>query len=256
MQVVDARGTAALTPYPALVQALRRSAIEALQGTIACPQRAVVPLADGGAVLSMVASASDIAVHKLVTVVPANPGRGLPTIQGHLSVWNALNGTHLVTLDGATVTGRRTAALSLLGVEVLLPHRPRSIHVIGTGVQARHHVEAISQLYPGIPITVAGRTPGAAQRFCAQLANQCSALVPAGGGAVDESVDVVISCTTSRDPVYAERARPGRLVVAVGSYTPEAAEIAEQTVRSSRLYVDDVAGARAEAGDPIRAAVD
>jgi 1-piperideine-2-carboxylate/1-pyrroline-2-carboxylate reductase [NAD(P)H] len=69
-------------------------------------------------------------------------------------------------------------------------------------------------------------------------------------------VDVVICCTTSQEPVYQEPARPARLVVAVGSFTPQAAEIGAATVRASRLYVDDLDSARHEAGDLIRAGID
>ena len=64
---------------------------------------------------------------------------------------------------------------------------------------------------------------------------------------------LVVTLTTSRTPVYREAAREGRLVVGVGAFTADAAEIDAETVRASRLVVDDPAGARHEAGDLIQA---
>src|SRR4051794_14396640 len=77
--------TAACTPHGALVAALRAAAIELPRGRITCPPRQAVAMG-GGTLLSMVASGPDITVHKLATVVPGNPARGLPTIQGHVDV--------------------------------------------------------------------------------------------------------------------------------------------------------------------------
>src|SRR3954451_8373298 len=111
MKSLDAQGTSALTPYPELLDALRIAAAEHSRGKLLCPQRQVVPLQHAGALLSMLAAGPDLAAHKLVTFVPGNPERGLPSIQGALSVWDARTGKHLLNLDGATVTGRRTAAL-------------------------------------------------------------------------------------------------------------------------------------------------
>ena len=256
MKTLDARGTAALMPYSALVDALRAAALGLSQREINCPQRQVIPLTAGGALLSMIAVASDLAVHKLVTFVPSNPSRRLPTIQGQVSVWDGSTGAHILTLDGATVTGRRTAALSMLGVVTLLTHRPKLVRIIGTGTQARHHVEAIAQLFPETRIIVAGRALAAAEKFCAELAHLSASLSPARAANVEDEVDVVISCTTSQEPVYDGAARSGRLVIAVGSFTPAAAEIAAATVRASRVYVDDLDAARHEAGDLIRAGVD
>jgi 1-piperideine-2-carboxylate/1-pyrroline-2-carboxylate reductase [NAD(P)H] len=255
MKTLDARATAALLPYSALVDALRAAAIGLARGEISCPQRQVMPMAGDGAVLSMLALASDLAVHKLVTYVPTNPSRRLPTIQGEVSVWDAATGAHRLSLDGATVTGRRTAALSMLGISALRTGRPEAFRIFGTGTQALHHVEAIAQLYPQASITVAARTAAGAEKFCAAHAGLSSRLSPARS-ADDDQADVVICCTSSSEPVYEAPARRGRLLIAVGSFTPAAAEIGAATVRASRIFVDDLDAARAEAGDLIRAGVD
>ena len=255
MNTLDARRTAELTPYRALVDALHTAALEVSQGDIHCPHRQVLAFASGGALLSMIATAADLAVHKLVTFVPSNPARHMPAIQGHVSVWDAQTGSHVLTLDGATVTGRRTAALSMLGVSVLYPRPPGSFHIFGTGTQAAHHVEAITQLYPAAMIVLSGRTRPAAEEFCAKHA-ALSSNISASHSADPPDTDVVITCTTSHNPVYEAPASKERLIIATGSFTPEAAEIGAATVRASRIYVDTLEGARQEAGDLIRAGID
>jgi len=265
--------TAARTPHAALVDALRRAAIELAQGRIACPPRQAVAMGEG-TLLSMVASAPDITVHKLATVVPANPARGLPTIQGHVDVLDSATGASLLRLDAATLTGRRTAALSMLGIEAFAPARPPAcVLVIGTGAQALQHVLALRALHPAARIEILGRTHEATARFCAAHGLQGAHLqthadAPTTANAAyatalhpvarveDSRADVVITCTTSRTPVYAAPASPARLLIATGAYQADAAEIAPDTVRACHAYVDEPDGALHEAGDLIAVGID
>ena len=256
MRMRSARDTGLLLPYPELIAALRAAALELAGGKIDCPQRQAIAVPGGGTLLSMAAVAADIAVHKLVTVMPHNAHRGLPTVQGQVTVLGSASGELLLTLDGATVTGRRTAALSMLGIVALLPYPPRCMRIYGTGTQALHHLQAIVALYPQARVQVVGRTPAASEQFCAAHAQACAVLSPGGSLSTATEVDVIVTCTTSREPVYSEAARSGRLVIAVGAYTPGAAEVAAATVRGSTLYVDDPLNARHEAGDLLRAGVD
>ena len=256
MSTLSAVETAALLPYAPLVAALRDAALELAAGKIACPQRHVLPMGEGAALLSMLAVGADIGVHKLVAVVPQNRGRGLPTIQGQVSVVRADTGELLLALDGATVTGRRTAALSMLGVATLAATLPRCVLLYGTGAQALHHLQALAALYPAARVHVIGHAPGSAEAFCKAHAGSLLALSPATADAVASDTDLVITCTTSPEPVYRAGARAGRLVIAVGAYTPVCAEIDASTVSGSALFVDDMTNARHEAGDLIRAQVD
>jgi 1-piperideine-2-carboxylate/1-pyrroline-2-carboxylate reductase [NAD(P)H] len=77
-----------------------------------------------------------------------------------------------------------------------------------------------------------------------------------GDAPIPASVDVVIALTTSRQPVYDEAARDGRLVIGVGAFTPAMVEIGANTIAGSTLFVDDLAGAKHEAGDFIQAGVE
>ncbi|MGA3828182.1 delta(1)-pyrroline-2-carboxylate reductase family protein, partial [Pseudomonas chlororaphis] len=76
------------------------------------------------------------------------------------------------------------------------------------------------------------------------------------GPDIPSEVDVVITLTTSTEPVYNEPARAGRVVIGVGAFKPEMAELGKVPLDASDLYADDPAGARHEAGDLLQAGID
>lgn len=269
-QIFDAAATTRLIPYATLVDALKRASIDYAQRRIVSPERLVVPLNEGGIMLSMPATAPDLAIHKLVNVCASNKPRGIPTIHGQVMAFDADTGETLFILDGPTVTGRRTAAMSMLGIHTFAPATPREFLLLGTGTQAVNHLEAIGELFPDARVWVKGSAPARAEAFCAaHRANGPHGNRGAQGGTVRElhpladpdanlpdSIDVVIALTTSKQAVYDEVARPDRLVIGVGAFTPAMVEIGARTIAGSALFVDDEAGARHEAGDFIQAGVD
>ncbi|MBR8655457.1 delta(1)-pyrroline-2-carboxylate reductase family protein [Achromobacter sp. Marseille-Q0513] len=251
--ICDRARTASLLDFHALVDALATAVLELEAGLIVSPERLMVPLGEGGVLLSMPAAAADIGIHKLANVQPANAAAGLPTIHGAVTVCDAATGRPLCLLDGPEVTGRRTAALSLLAIRALSGKAPESALLVGTGEQARHHLHALRALHPGCRIRVRGLDAAASAAFCeAQGLDQAASCA----GKVPGDVDVVITLTTSAMPVYDEPAVPGRLVIGVGAFKPEMAELGKTTLDGSDVYADDLPGARLEAGDLLRAGVD
>ncbi|SAL11254.1 ornithine cyclodeaminase [Caballeronia terrestris] len=255
IQSFDEYDTARLLPYDRLVATLEATMLDYAGGRIVSPERMVVPLADGAVMLSMPASAADLAMHKLVNVCPRNRALGLPTIHGQVTAFDASTGVPQFMLDGPTVTGRRTAAVTMLGIKRLMERAPGKVLVIGTGKQALHHVEALATLYPAARILILGSQPARAEAFCAAHRALSANLAPLGNADIPDSIDVVITATTSKTPVYTLAPKPGRLVIGVGAFTPDAAEIAASTILASDVFVDDAAGARHEAGDLIRAGI-
>lgn len=234
--VCDATRTAQLLDFSLLMESVAQAAAEVEAGTLRSPPRMVVPLGFGGVLLSMPATAADIAVHKLVNVQRANAQHGLPTIHGIVTACDTATGRPLCLLDGPEVTGRRTAAVTLLAVRALLGRAPQHVLLIGAGAQSRHHQQALQAVFPQARVQVRGRE--------------------AVGAPVPDDVDAVITLTTSTEPVYDEAARAGRIVIGVGAFKPEMAEIGKRTLDGSELYADDPLGARHEAGDLLRAGVD
>lgn len=253
--VCDQARTTRLLDFHDLLDAVAVAASERDAGKIQSPERLVLPMGQGGVMLSMPATAHDIGIHKLVNVQATNSRLGLPTIHGVVTVCDAATGVPLCLLDGPELTGRRTAAVSLLAIRSLLGGIPEQVLIIGTGVQARHHLQALHALNPQGKVWVRGRDAARSEQFCRDMRGvhasmaACPAKVPDGVGAV-------IMLTTSTEPVYDEPAVRGRVIVGVGAFKPEMAEIGKTTLDASDLYADDPAGARHEAGDLIRAGVD
>lgn len=247
--------TAELLPFAPLCDAVANAARDYAAGRIHSPERQVLPLAQNGVLLSMPATATDIGIHKLVNVCPANGALGLPTIHGVVTAYDGATGAPLVILDGPTVTGRRTAAVSMLAIRTLARRPPQRVALIGTGKQAACHVEALASLHPGIRVDMHGRSDGAAQSFCS-TSNVAGIDLRPTSGAVDPAVDVVITLTTSLVPVYDEAPQPDRLLIGVGAFKPEMAEYGATSIHGSDVFIDDPAGARHEAGDLIQAGFD
>ncbi|MFP3567981.1 bifunctional Delta(1)-pyrroline-2-carboxylate/Delta(1)-piperideine-2-carboxylate reductase [Paraburkholderia sp. SIMBA_030] len=251
----DAQKTVSLLDYSALVDTLRQTIVEYGAGKIVSPERLSVPL-QGGVMLSMPSSAKDIAIHKLVNVCLGNVSRNIPTINGQVIACDAHTGEMLFVLDGPTVTGRRTAAVTVLGIQALHGMAPREILIIGTGKQAANHAEALATTFPEAKLFAKGISPADAEAFVARTRSVAPNLSVLDGDVIPDSIEVVITLTTSKSPVYTQPARPGRLVVGVGAFTSDAAEIGKETVDGSFVVVDDPVGAKHEAGDLIQAKVD
>jgi 1-piperideine-2-carboxylate/1-pyrroline-2-carboxylate reductase [NAD(P)H] len=257
MLILDAAATRALLPYGSVAEAIdamlaRRRAREAF-----APVRTVVELPGGGVFLLMPASDATFASVKLVTVHAGNTDRGLPSVQGDVLLLSTATGERLLLLEGTTLTARRTAAVSLLAAQKLLPRPFGKMLVVGTGAQAAAHAHAFWESGQVKEIQVAGERPADADRMVRDLVAQGIRALPVVrlDSAVGQ-VQVVVTATTSRTPVIPDAAAPGALVIGMGSYRPEMAELPASLVRRSRLFVDTLEGARAEAGDLLQAGVD
>jgi len=105
-------------------------------------------------------------------------------------------------------------------------------------------------------VWVRGRSIASAEKFCFENVSVHNKLEICAPHDVPGSVDVVILLTTSREVIYNHAAMPGLLIIGVGAFKPEMAEIGATTLAGSIIYVDDLKGARVEAGDLLQAAVD
>ena len=256
MKVFDPSETASLLPYPALAHAIRDAALALREGRIHAPPRTIMPLpgGSGGTLLAMPAADGDLTVTKLITVHGANEERGLSTIQGEVVVIRTETGERLGILDGATLTERRTAALSLLAAREFAPRPDGPLLIMGAGAQGRSHLEAFREGLGVSKVFLCSRTRGRADA----LAGHARSLGIEGRIVEDpaealEDATLVVTATTSEEPVIPEKTRDDVFIAAVGSFTPEAAEIPAGLVARSAVVVDTMEGAKEEAGDLLLA---
>ena len=254
MEILSAENTASRLPYLELADAIREVALARRSGTVQAPPRLILPLAEGGVLLVMPASDAEISITKLVTVHPENVGRGLPTIQGEVVVMEAATGSRLGLLDGTVVTARRTAALSMLAARELAPHPDGPLLVVGAGTQGRSHLEAFREGLGVSEVFIYSRTTESSAALAEHAVGlgMDAVVVPRPEDALGE-VTLLVTATTSREPVLPEGVRGDAFVAAVGSFEPEAAELPPAMISRSTVVVDTMEGAREEAGDLLQA---
>nr|WP_316639951.1 delta(1)-pyrroline-2-carboxylate reductase family protein [uncultured Roseateles sp.] len=257
MRTLDAEATRAALPWAALLAELETVCREHAAGLVVCPTRLVVPLGAAGTLLVMPAVSRGLSITKLVTVHAGNASLGLSTIQGEVVVMDTRTGQRLMQLDGPTLTARRTAAVSLLAARLLGAAEAQNVLLIGSGAQALVHAEALAALLPQARLQVQGRNASASSTFAQRLqAIGIAAQALAPDQQSSRPWDLIITATTSATPVLADSAVQDALVIAVGAYRHDMAELPPALVQRAALFVDDLDGARAEAGDLLQAGVD
>ena len=249
--------TAQALPYVPLAQSVRELLLDP---TVAVPPRIVQPLAHGGSLFVMPASDERVAITKLITFVADNAQRGLPAIQGDVVVFDAQDGRRLVTLDGPTVTARRTAAVSLLAAMELAPAPQGKLLIVGAGVQGRSHLEAFVQGLGVREVLVASRSADSANALVAHartLGAQAARCDDPDAALAECSL--VVSCTSAQEVALRGTPRDDAFVCAVGAFTPRMVEWAPDVCRHMAArgrVVVDTRDADHEAGDLLQAGLD
>lgn len=259
-QLLSPAQIAAALPYARLA-----SEIEALlkDPTVQVPPRIVQSLHGGGSLFVMPAADSRVAITKLISFIPSNPARGLPTIQGDIVVFDVVTGQRLYLLDGPTVTARRTAAVSLLAAQKLAPcpndSNPGPLLIVGAGVQGRAHLEAFREGLGVKEVGIASRSPASVQTLVqhAQSLGMRAYRVDEPNAALPD-FSLVVSATPAQQVVLTAHPSANAFVAAVGAFTPRmvewSAEVCQQLARTGTLVVD-TRDADHEAGDLLQAGV-
>lgn len=262
MQVLDATATAAALPWLPLTRAIADTLSDRAAGRVQAPDRWVLPVSPGTSWFLMPAwlspEAGDLAAIKLITYSALNPARGLPAILGDVLVMRASTGERLLLLDGPTVTARRTAAATLLAAQHLAPNRTGPLLVIGTGVQARSHVQAFVAGLGLREVQVIGRTPERAADFAASLESDLAvqARPVTHVSAALAGCPLIITATPASAVVLRGTVRDDAFVAAIGAFTPGMIELDPALTRGLAergTVVLDSPAARHEAGDLITA---
>jgi len=177
---------------------------------------------------------------KLVTVFGGNAARGLHTHLASIVLLDPDTGALQALMDGRYITEARTAAVSAVSSRLLARKTAASLAIIGSGVQARSHLEALSRVHRLRQATVWSPTKAHRDRFAAESGGG-----PVAVAAVDHAgeavvgADVIVLATSSSSPVIENGwVKPGAHVISVGAFRPTMREMDPALVARARLFVD------------------
>jgi len=196
---------------------------------------------------------------KLVTVMPGNAARGLPTIHAMVAWFDADSGEPLAILDGATVTAMRTGAASGVGARLMARPDARVLALFGVGAQAAWQVRAVMAARPIREVRVYSRTSTRREAFATAMGRELGpGVVVVASPSAEEAVrgaDIVCCATTSSQPVFsADWISAGTHVNGVGSFRLEMTELPPELFgRAALVAVDSREAALEEAGELVAA---
>ncbi|CCG04283.1 ornithine cyclodeaminase family protein [Blastococcus saxobsidens] len=201
------------------------------------PRRTAIDI-DGNRLLTMSGYAPLVGLGlKCVSSYPSNAGNDLPAHQGLVILFDPENGTPVCLLDGSEFTAMRTAVCSAVAARRLARADASRMAVIGSGAQARGHVQVLSSVLDVDEVRIAARNPAAAASLAGRYpgAGATSSIEEAVRGA-----DIVVLCTASPvavlDPSWIA---PGAHISSVGCAAPDG-ELGPDLVRSGRVFVESL----------------
>jgi thiomorpholine-carboxylate dehydrogenase len=234
--------------YHTLIPAIRRALIDFSGGRLQQPVRTILRIAEhDGWFGVMPAASSEVFGAKLVTFFPGNAGR-LPTHMAVIQLFRAETGEPLATMDGRLITEMRTAAVSAVATDLLTPQSTPVLAILGSGVQARSHLEALRMVREFEEVRVWSRTRVRAEAFAAET----GALIADTVRDAVRDADVVVTVTSSAEPVLrGEWLKPEAYVNAVGAVGRDRRELDREVVVQARVVVESREAALRESGDLI-----
>ena len=191
---------------------------------------------------------------KVVSVFGSNAAVGLPTHLATIILLDPMTGELLSIMDGRYITEARTAAVSAVSVKHLARNDATRLAIIGTGVQARSHLEAINAVRQLEQVSVWSRSVANRTAFAQEMRARTTATITLASSAREavHGADVIVLATASREPVvHSDWISNGAHVCAVGACRPDQREMDSALVARGRVFVDSRTGALAEAGDII-----
>jgi len=246
----------ALVPVADLVDVMERALASFSSGQVTQPVRASVDMqrAFFGVMPAYVGAPPALGA-KLVTVFSANAAKGLPALYASIVLLDPETGALAAIMDGRYITAARTAAVSAVAVRHLSPSGPQALAILGSGVQARSHVEALTRIRSCREIRAWSPTPEHLARFVSDAHGLAEPPVRAAASAEEavRDADVIVLATSSSTPVIqSDWVAAGALVISLGAYQPHMREMDPSLTARARVIVDLRAAALVEAGDIVQ----
>jgi len=233
--------------YEQLIPAMEKALSAFSAGRVIQPVRNMLTIEEGKRFLGiMPAVAEDGMGAKLVCLFPKNAGTKVPTHLAMIMLFEPATGQPLAFLDGRLITEMRTAAVSAAVTKYLAPENSEVLALLGSGVQAHAHLQALRHVRQFKEVRVWSRTPDRAKRFAALHGAKAMDIEPAVRGA-----DVLVTATNALEPfLKGEWLKRGAHVNAVGSPRPTWRELDDAAMHNT-LIVDSREAVLKESGDVI-----
>lgn len=231
-----------------VIPAMERALADFSSGNVVQPVRSMVTVAEHQGFLGLMPAyyAGDALGVKLVTFYPQN--RDVPTHHATILLFKPETGELIATMDGTLITEVRTATVSAVATKNLARPDAKVLAIIGSGVQARSHLEALRLVrdFDDVRVWSPNHAEDFARRFEVRAAASAEEAV--------KDADVIVTATTSSTPVlHGEWLSPGAHINAVGAPRPDWRELDDGVLRDARIYVDSREAALEESGDVISA---
>ncbi len=253
--MISAKEVAELLSMKDCIDVMEKTFISMSQGFSKFPQRQALRLPDNSGLMGLM-PALDTDLGKLsikaITVFPYNHKSGKASHQGIVALFDDKYGELLSIIDAGEITSIRTAAVSAIGTRLLANKNASDLFIIGCGVQAIKHVEAILLIRPIKKIRAWDLNPDAAESFAAEAYNNFEIRVEIqyGKKAVVEGADIICTLTPSIEPVlFGKDVTSGMHINAVGACSSNARELDTEVILKSKIFVDKKEAALNEAGD-------
>jgi ornithine cyclodeaminase len=260
LQIISKEEVKSALSMAQAIQAVKSAFAQLSKGHARVPIRTQlgIPLHDG-VTLFMPAylEETDELGMKMVSVFSGNIEQGLPIVNAIVTLIDPETGLPTAIIDGTYLTALRTGAASGAATDLLAKRGARTVAVLGTGVQGRTQLQAVSTVRPIERALVFDTRREAAEKFRSEMEEAGPPIPPkievasTAKEAVSQA-DVVCTATTSTTPVFLDSdVRPGTHINAIGSFTPQMQELPAETVARALLVVDSREAVWAEAGDLI-----
>src|SRR5215208_3642001 len=229
---LDATAVSDLLRMEEVIPTMERALADFSSGTVVQPVRTMLPVAEHGGFLGLMPAYTGSALGtKLVAFYPRNTD--VPTHHATILLFKPETGEPLVTMDGRLITEVRTAAVSAVAADLLTRSDGSVLAIIGSGVQARSHLEALRLVRELREVRV--WSPHRAQAF----AEEHSVVAAASAEEAVQAADVGVTVTNSPRPVMLGEWPPTVAHVnAVGAPRPDWRDLSDEVLHRSRVYVD------------------
>ena len=233
--------------WDALIAAMENALIDFSAGRVQQPVRRFLTVDRYEGFFGVMPAVSDNVMGvKLVTFYPNNAARGLPTHLAMIQLFAPDTGEALALIDGRLITEMRTAAVSAAATKVLAAPDAKVLAILGSGVQARAHVEVLTRVRAFEEIRVWGRTRAHAERFAGEVGARAMAAEDAVRGA-----DVVVTATAATEPILKGAwLKPGAHVNAIGWRGHTSREL-DDAAMANVVVVESREAAHDQCGDVI-----